>query len=59
MRTIYEINNYHLLQYKLLRISLDGSSYGKTLESMNWVKYSQYNDEIKNVERKCDFIKKR
>ena len=35
-----EINNYHLLQYKLLRISLDGSSYGKTLESMNWVKYS-------------------
>ena len=52
-----EFNNYYLLRYKLLRISLNGSSFGRVLPSMDWIKYSEYDVEIKQIERKYDFIK--
>ena len=52
-----EVDNYYLLRYKLLRINLDGTSCGRLLPTMNWLKYREYDDEIRKIESKYDFIK--
>ena len=53
-----EINNYYLLQYKLLRTGLDGTSCGRLLPTMDWTKYNEYDTEIRKIEQKYNFIKK-
>ena len=52
-----EIDNYYLLQYKVLRSDLDHRAWGRELPGRDWIKYNEYNNEIRNVEQKYKYIK--